>query len=68
MEVSGHLQAPVHNWIAGWLGPRTGLDSVVKRKIPSLYRDSNLMIIQSVTQRYTTEISRLLLKVLYNVK
>jgi len=22
----------------GWVGPRAGLDAVVKRKIPSLYR------------------------------
>jgi hypothetical protein len=24
--------APVNNWIGGWVGPRTGLDDVEKRK------------------------------------
>jgi hypothetical protein len=27
--------------MGGWLGPRAVLDAVVKRKIPSLRRDSN---------------------------
>jgi hypothetical protein len=30
------------HWIGGWVGPRAGLDAVVKRKIPSLYWDSDL--------------------------
>jgi hypothetical protein len=42
------------------LGPRTGLDAVGKRKIPSPRQESNL-IIQSVEQRYTTELFQLLL-------
>jgi hypothetical protein len=36
MEVSGQLQVPAAlipdaHWIGGWVGPRTGLDAVVKR-------------------------------------
>jgi hypothetical protein len=27
--------------MGGWVSPRAGLDAVVKRKIPSLRRDSN---------------------------
>jgi hypothetical protein len=30
------------------MGPRAGLDAVVKRKIPSPFRDSNLLMIQPV--------------------
>jgi hypothetical protein len=29
-------------WLGGWMGPGAGLDTVVKRKIPSPCRDSNL--------------------------
>jgi len=29
------------HWIGDWVGPTTGLDAVVKRKIPSPYRDWN---------------------------
>jgi hypothetical protein len=32
---------PGTNWIGGWLGPRVGLDMVVKRNIPSPCWDSN---------------------------
>jgi hypothetical protein len=28
-------RAPGTHWKGGWMGPRTGLDAVVKRKIPS---------------------------------
>jgi hypothetical protein len=40
---------------------RAGLDAVLKRKIPSSRRESNprTPIVQSVAQRYTTELSRL---------
>jgi hypothetical protein len=31
---------PGTHWIGGWVGPRAGLDVVVKRKIPSLRRES----------------------------
>jgi len=51
MEVSGqlHTQAallpekelPSTHWVGGWVGPRAGHDAVGKRKIPSLYWDSN---------------------------
>jgi hypothetical protein len=47
MEVSGQLyastallRAPGTHWIGGWVGPRAGLDTMARRKIPSLYRDS----------------------------
>jgi hypothetical protein len=36
-------------------GPRAGLDTVVKRKVPSPYKNP---IIQPVAQRYTPELSR----------
>jgi hypothetical protein len=29
-------RAPGTHWMEGWVGPRAGLDIVVKRKIPSL--------------------------------
>jgi hypothetical protein len=65
MDVSGQLHAPAAlpprerapgtHWIGGWVGPRAILDAVVKRKIPSPRRESNLRtpIVQPVTQRYT---------------
>jgi hypothetical protein len=65
MEVSGQLHAPAAlpprerapgtHWIGGWMGPTAVLDTVVKRKIPSPRRESNLRtpIVQPVTQRYT---------------
>jgi hypothetical protein len=34
-------RAPDTYWIGSWMSPRAGLDAVVKRKIPSPYRDSN---------------------------
>jgi len=58
MEVSGQLHAPVSltpterapgaHWIGGWVGPRAGLDAVVKRNVPSPCWDSNPPIIQPV--------------------
>jgi len=52
MEVSDQLHAPAAlppwerapgtHWIGGCGGSRTGLDAVVKRKIPSPCRDSNI--------------------------
>jgi len=51
MEVSGRIhasaafthreRAPGTYWLDGSVGPRIGLDAVVKRKIPSLRRDLN---------------------------
>jgi hypothetical protein len=32
---------PGIHWVGGWVGPRASFDAVVKRKIPSLCRDSN---------------------------
>jgi hypothetical protein len=42
-------------WIGGCVGPRTVLDAVVKRKIPSTCWESNprTPIFQPVAQRYT---------------
>jgi hypothetical protein len=47
--------APATHWIGGWVGPRAGLDTVSKRKIPSPYRDSNPdnPTVQPVGGRYT---------------
>jgi hypothetical protein len=44
-------------WIGGWVGPRSVLDAVVKRKIPSPRRESNprTPIVQPVAQRYTEQ-------------
>jgi hypothetical protein len=52
-------RAPDTRCIVGWVGPRTGLDAVVRRKIPTPYRDSNPPFLQPVDQCYTTELSRL---------
>jgi hypothetical protein len=43
------------------VGPRAVLDAVVKRKIPSLRRESNSRtpIVQPVAQRYTDPVPRL---------
>jgi hypothetical protein len=48
-------RTPVTHWIGGWASPRTVLDAVVKRKIPSSRRESNprTPIVQPVAQRYT---------------
>jgi hypothetical protein len=60
MEVSGQLhvpaallpkeRAPGTHWIGGWVGPRAVRDAVVKRKIPSLRRESipRTLIVQAV--------------------
>jgi hypothetical protein len=65
MEVSGQLHAPAvlppgkeppdTNWIGGWVGPRTVLEAVVKRKIlsPRLESNTRTQLVQPVTQRYT---------------
>jgi hypothetical protein len=50
MDVSGQPHAPAAlppektpdaHWIEGWVDPRAGLDTAVKRKIPSRCQDSN---------------------------
>jgi hypothetical protein len=57
MEVSGQLHAPaaLPPGIGGWVGPRAGLDAVLKRKIPSPCRKSNPNhpIVQPIASRYT---------------
>jgi hypothetical protein len=60
MEVSGQLHAPVallprkESLVPIWIGGAV-LDAAVKRKIPSLRRESNprTPIVQPVAQRYT---------------
>jgi hypothetical protein len=52
MEVGGQLHAPATlpprkrapstHWIGGWVGPRTGLDKVPKRKIPRPHQELNI--------------------------
>jgi hypothetical protein len=53
-------RAPGTHWIGGWVGPRAVLDTVVKRKIPSLHRESNprTPIVRSLVA-IPTELSRL---------
>jgi hypothetical protein len=34
-------RAPGTHWIGGWVCPRAGMDAVMKREIPTPYRDSN---------------------------
>jgi hypothetical protein len=48
-------RAPGTHWIGGWVDLRVVLDEVVKRKIPSLCRESNprTPIVHPVAQRYT---------------
>jgi hypothetical protein len=51
MEVSGQLHAPAAllqdkqppgtHWIEGWVGPRAGLDGMIKRKNPCTWQQSN---------------------------
>jgi hypothetical protein len=45
-------RAPGTHWIGGLVGPRTVLDAVVKRKIPSSRRESNrrTRIVQPLAQ------------------
>jgi hypothetical protein len=65
MKASGQLHAPAvitprerapgTHWIGGWVGLRAGLDTVVKRKIPSPRRESNPdhAIVQPLASRCT---------------
>jgi hypothetical protein len=48
-------RAPATHWLGGWVGPRAGLNTVVRRKIPSRRRDTNPdhLIVQPVGSRYT---------------
>jgi hypothetical protein len=38
---SPRQRAPGTHWVGGWVGSRLALDVVVKRKIPSPYRNSD---------------------------
>jgi hypothetical protein len=49
------------------VGLRASLDFVVKREIPSLTQDLNLLIIQPIVQHYTTELSWLLFMIYTNL-
>jgi hypothetical protein len=49
-------RVPGTHWLGGWVGPRAVLDAVLKRKIPSLRRESNRRI--PIVQRYTDWRSR----------
>jgi hypothetical protein len=46
------------HWIRDWMGPRTVLDAMVKRKIPSPRRETNprTPIVQPVDQRQISKI------------
>jgi hypothetical protein len=48
-------RAPATHYIGSWVGPRTVLDAIVKRRILSPRRGSNprTPIVQPVAQRYT---------------
>jgi hypothetical protein len=48
---------PGTHWIGGCVGPRTGLDAVVKKKFPA---PAETRTPDYPAQRYTTELSRLL--------
>jgi hypothetical protein len=69
MVVNGQLLAPAalhkeralsSHWIGGWVGPRAGLEAMVKRKIPIPCRELEHLTIQPLAQRYTTELSFIL--------
>jgi hypothetical protein len=61
-------RAPGIHWIGVWVGPRAGLDAVVKRKIPSPRLESNprTPIVQPVAQRCYTDWATTAL-ILFNV-
>jgi hypothetical protein len=40
-------KSPGTHWIGGWVGPRTVLDAVVKRKIPCPRRESKIVTLQT---------------------
>jgi hypothetical protein len=65
MEVSGQVHAMAtlspgnissgNHWIGGWVGPRTRLETVTKRKTPSTRQESNPghLIVQTAASPYT---------------
>jgi hypothetical protein len=48
-------RSPGSHWIGGWVGSRAVLEEEVKKKIPSLFWESNprTPIVQPLAQRYT---------------
>jgi hypothetical protein len=50
------------------MGPRAGLDTVSKRKIPSSHRDSNIdhPIVQPVVSRYTDRRLQILIRSIFH--
>jgi hypothetical protein len=52
-------RAPGTHWVGGWVGPRSVLDAVVKRKIPSPRREPNpgTPIIQPVVHLFWRYVS-----------
>jgi hypothetical protein len=58
-EWSAHFtpreRAPTPHWIGGWVGPRAGLDTMSKRKIPSPRQELNPdhPIVQPIASHYT---------------
>jgi hypothetical protein len=53
-------RVPGHHWIGCWVGPRAGLDAVAKRKISSLFRESNSGHVARNLVTVLTELSLLL--------
>lgn len=49
---------PTTHWIACWLGPRAGMDMVVRRKIPVLLGIKS--VIQPAPSHYTDRVSMVL--------
>jgi hypothetical protein len=47
-------KAPGTHWIGSWVGLRAGLEAVVKRKIPSHCRDSNVRSSRPYFSKYST--------------
>jgi hypothetical protein len=45
-------KAPVTHWIGGWVGPRTGLDDMEKRKFLTVYSNADPSVVHPVASRY----------------
>jgi hypothetical protein len=58
-------RAPDTHWIGGWVGPRAGLDTVSKRKIPSPHWESNPDHPACSLVAILTELSQLLLFLMF---
>jgi hypothetical protein len=60
-------RASVTHWIGGWVGFRTGPDTVAKKKYSQPLPRPETPIIQPIAQRYTTELVSLIIFVCYNL-